>query len=329
MPVLRAGAVLTDNYIASLTEHGVVAVWIHDQLSDGVEPHDLVPPHVRQETAGKVSGALNQAQGALQQGHGMSGEAAQELKSVVRRLLECVADSPSTALVLQDLAAADAYSFQHAIDTCALGLLIGRRLFERRGWQDFRGNFRRDDIDGRLLKLGLGLLLHDAGKIGLPDDDAVLREHPIAGAELINSPSFSPLVRAVVREHHECWDGTGYPRALAGPKINELARIAAVANAYDRLTSERPGSPARTAAQGRAEIAAAAGTAFDPEIVEIFLSLVVPYPVGSEIELADGRVGVVTDVPPDSPERPFLRVPREAGGFNELQLVDEVQAKAA
>jgi len=231
--------------------------------------------------------------------------------------------------VLQDLAAADAYAFQHAIDTCALGLLIGRRLFERRGWQDFRGNFRRDDVDGRLLKLGLGLLLHDAGKVGLPDDEAVLREHPIAGAELINSPSFSPLVRAVVREHHERWDGRGYPRGLAGAKINELARIAAVANEYDRLTSERPGSTGRTPAQGRAVIAAGAGTAFDPEIVQIFLSLVVPYPVGSEVELGDGRVGVVVDVPADDPERPLLRVPRDGGGFDQLQLVDEVQAKAA
>src|SRR5690349_19143968 len=137
MPILRAGAVLTENYIASLEEIGVSSVWIQDELSEGIEPHELVPPQVRQETARKVSGALSQAQGALTSGHGMSGTAAQDLKSVVRRLLECVADSPSTALVLMDLAAADAHAFQHSIDTCALGLLIGRRLFERRGWQDF------------------------------------------------------------------------------------------------------------------------------------------------------------------------------------------------
>jgi len=317
MPILRAGAVLTENYLTSLQQIGVTAVWIQDALSEGIEPHELVPPQVRQETARKVSGALTQAQGALVNGHGMSGVAAQELKSVVRRLLECVADSPSTALVLNDLAAADAYTFQHSIDTCALGLLIGRRLFERRGWQDFRGEFRRDDIEGRLLKLGLGLVLHDAGKLGLPDDPAAMREHPVAGAELLNSPSFSPLVRAVVREHHEHWDGSGYPRGLAGTKINELARIAAVANDYDLVTSERPGSPAQAASVGRAAIAAGSGTLYDPEIVEIFMQLVVPYPVGSEVKLPDGRVGVVTDVPADKPESPVVRVARDGGGYDE------------
>jgi HD-GYP domain-containing protein (c-di-GMP phosphodiesterase class II) len=317
MPILRAGAVLTEGYVTSLEQIGVSSVWIQDELSEGIEPHELVPPQVRQETARKVSGALTQAQSALVGGHGMSGTAAQELKSVVRRLLECVADSPSTALVLNDLAAADAHTFQHSIDTCALGLLIGRTLFQRRGWQDFRGEFRRDDIEGRLLKLGLGLILHDAGKLGLPTDEAALREHPAAGAELLNSPAFSPLVRAVVREHHENWDGSGYPRGLAGTKINELARIGAVANAYDIMTSEQPDSPAQPAAAGRAAIAAGSGTMYDPEVVEVFMKLVVPYPVGSEVTLPDGRVGVVTDVPPDKPDCPVVRLPSKGGGWTD------------
>src|SRR3954469_16902107 len=189
MPILRSGARLTEGYVTSLTDLGVSAVWIEDDLSQGIEPHELVPPHVRQETATKVAGALSQARAALEGRRGVPGGAAQDLKSVVSRLLECVADSPGTALVLVDLASADSYAFQHSIDVCALGLLIGRTLFKERGWEDFRGARRFDDIDGRLLKLGLGLLLHDAGKLVLADpadeQDEAFRGHPEAGAQLL------------------------------------------------------------------------------------------------------------------------------------------------
>ena len=321
LPALRAGVKLTDSFLASLRHHGVRAIWVSDDLSAGIEPHELVPPQVREATAQTVSRALTSAQGAFTSQRVMSGAEAQELRSVVRRLLECIAGNPGAALVLMDLAAADAYAYQHAIDVCALGLLIGRRLFERHGWEDFRGNRRHDDIEGRLLKLGLGLLLHDVGKLAVPcdiaeegDEETLIRAHAEAGAKLLDSPAFSPLVRAVVREHHERWDGTGLPRGLAGTRINELARIAAVANTYDLVTSDRPGSPGRTPAEGSAVIARGSGTAFDPKVVAVFQTLVFPYPVGSEVTLPDGTVGVVKDVDPERPNAPLLRLER-GGAF--------------
>src|SRR4051794_5945322 len=248
MPVLRSGAVLTDAYQSALTGLGINAVWVEDELSEGIEPHELVPPQLREEAARIVSGALVEARDGLARGRGLSIATAAELKNVVKRLSESVADSPPAALVLSDLAAADAFTHQHSIDVCALGLLLGRRLFERRGWQDFRGRRRRDDLEPRLLKLGLGLLLHDVGKLAVPasilskpgeltpEERRAVQAHPDAGAELLDSPKFSPLVRAVVREHHERWDGGGYPRRLAGDQINELARICAVADVYDAVT---------------------------------------------------------------------------------------------
>jgi hypothetical protein len=235
LPVLRSGAVLTEGYREALRALGINAVWIEDDLSEGIEPHELVPPHLREEAARTVSGALTEAREGLARGRGLSPASAAGLKRVVRRLSESVAESPPAALVLADLAAADAYTHQHSIDVCALGLLVGRRLFERRGWEDFRGRRRRDDIETRLLKLGLGLLLHDVGKLAVPAailaktgpltpaEREIVEAHPDAGAELLGSAKFSPLVRAIVREHHERWDGEGYPRGLRGTQINELS----------------------------------------------------------------------------------------------------------
>src|SRR4051812_22486635 len=332
LPVLRSGAVLTGAYQAALAELGINAVWIEDELSEGIEPHELVPPQLREEAARTVSIALAEARDCLAAGRGLPADAVVELKVIVRRLSESVADSPPTALVLADLAAADAYTHQHSIDVCALGLLIGRRLFERRGWEDFRGRRRRDDIEQRLLKLGLGLLLHDVGKLAVPtiilekpgkltaDERAIVQTHPDAGAELLDSAKFSPLVRAIVREHHERWDGLGYPRGLAGTQVNELSRICAVADVYDAVTSERPYKPARPPARGVAAVVAGAGSAFDPDVVAVFRRLVAPFPVGSEVALPDGTRGVVAAVPPDRPACPVVRLPRAGGGYVEERV---------
>ena len=300
LPVLRAGAELTLGYQEALTGLGINAVWIEDELSEGIEPVELVPPQLREEAARTVAGALSEAREGLARGRGLSAATAVQLKGVVRRRSETVADSPPTAMALADLAAADAYTHQHSIDVCALGLLIGRRLFERRGWEDFRGRRRRDDVEGRLLKLGLGLLLHDVGKLAVPaavlekpgaltpQERELVESHPHAGAELLDSAKFSPLVRAVVREHHERWDGSGYPQGLAGDRINELARIAAVADVYDAVTSERPYKRAAAPYVGVGVIVDGAGTQFDPDLVDVFERVVPPFPVGSEMTLPDG-----------------------------------------
>src|SRR4051812_9134365 len=207
----------------------------------------------------------------------------------------------------------------------------------RHGWRDFRGARRSDGVEQRLLKLGLGLLVHDVGKLAIPPEIlakpgrlseiemALVRTHPEAGAELLSESSVSPLVRAVIREHHERCDGSGYPRGLHGEQIHQLARIAAVADVYDAVTSERPYHSAQSPRAGVEIIRAGAGSQFDPDVVDIFLSLVSPYPVGSEVTLCDGSVAVVADA---TPPHLLVRVP-DLGGFRELRIDPEGELLAA
>ena len=337
IPLLRAGAVMTPAYQRSLTEMGIGAVWVDDELGAGIEPVELVPAHVRHEAAARVQEGIGKAGRAVASGRGIPHAAVTELQAVVKQLAEAVEGNPGAALVLSDLAGADAYTFQHSIDVCALGLLLGRRGMERHGWHDFRGVRRRDGIESRLLKLGLGLLLHDVGKLALPaevlskpgpltgEETALVHTHPEAGAELLVEANISPLVRSVIREHHERWDGAGYPRGLKGDQIHELARIASVADVYDAVTSERPYSPARPAAVGCDVIAEGAGTAFDPQVVDAFLALVPRYPVGSEVTLRDGSPAVVVDAsPPDL----LVRV-AAVEGHRELRIDPAAQLAAA
>jgi HD-GYP domain-containing protein (c-di-GMP phosphodiesterase class II) len=116
------------------------------------------------------------------------------------------------------------------------------------------------------------------------------------------------LVQACVLRHHERWDGSGYPEAKAGAEVHEMARIAAVADVFDAITSERPHAAAKPAHVGVQTILAGAGTQFDPVIVDVFARRVAPFPPGFEVELTDGRKALVVSVPEHELDRPVLRV---------------------
>ena len=119
---------------------------------------------------------------------------------------------------------------------------------------------------------------------------------------------FSPLVKAIVLRHHERWDGSGYPDGKSGTEIHEMARIAAVADVYDAITSERPYAAAKPAREGVRVILEGSGTLFDPDVVDVFARVVTPFPPGEELRLADGRRAVVVSVPEEALDRPLVRV---------------------
>jgi HD-GYP domain-containing protein (c-di-GMP phosphodiesterase class II) len=135
--------------------------------------------------------------------------------------------------------------------------------------------------------VGHAYLLHDIGKLGIPDaillkpgpltpgETRIVRTHPRLGEELVRRLRFlSPLVRDVVACHHEHWDGGGYPRKLAGAGIPLAARIFAVVDAFDAMTHARPYRAALPAEEAVDEIERCSGTQFDPQVVSAFLSMV-------------------------------------------------------
>jgi ribonuclease P protein subunit RPR2 len=133
--------------------------------------------------------------------------------------------------------------------------------------------------------LAFGFLLHDVGKIGVPDE--VLRKpgpltdvevermqaHALIGARIVGEVEFLEPVRPIIRHHHERWDGGGYPDGLAGEDIPKAARIFAVADAADAMLHDRPYRKALSLDRAREEITAGAGTQFDPTVVDAFIML--------------------------------------------------------
>ena len=163
-----------------------------------------------------------------------------------------------------------AYIVEHSIDATVVGLVVGRRMLD----------------EAALRELATGLFIQDIGKLALPesivlkpgplapDEWALIMKHPLLGLEFLRDDSVSAAAKSVVRSHHERWDGSGYPGALMGEEISLFARIAAVADVFDAVTSERYHARAVPAAEGVEIVRAGAGTAFDPSVAAAFLEAI-------------------------------------------------------
>ncbi|MDQ6774815.1 MAG: HD domain-containing protein [Actinomycetota bacterium] len=166
--------------------------------------------------------------------------------------------------------ARDAYTAKHAERVTAYGVEIC-------------GAIDLDFADGHALEFGF--LLHDIGKVAISDailykrgkltdeERAEMARHPIIGADIVRDIDFLSNASKIVRSHHERWDGSGYPDGLAGEEIPLAARVFAVADVLDALTSDRPYRPASPFAVAREMIVQGSGSQFDPQVVEAFIKI--------------------------------------------------------
>ena len=169
------------------------------------------------------------------------------------------------------------YHLEHPIDSTVAGLQVGRGVLPAE----------------RLKELGTGLFLKDIGMLALPprivhkpgpleaDEWELMRRHPLLGLEFVRDERVGLAATSVVRGHHERWDGHGYPDGRIGREISIFARIAALADAFDALTSERWYAPARSREEAVAAIREESGKAFDPELTESFCDAIAAEPAAA------------------------------------------------
>lgn len=171
------------------------------------------------------------------------------------------------ALLADIIEARDAYTHEHTNRVRHLSLRMGEQL----GWSE-----------AQLEVLGLGALLHDIGKIAVPDailrktgpltldETMAMRQHPGIGADILKRVPYLAAAAPAVRGHHERWDGMGYPDRLVGVAIPMEARIIALADTFDAITTNRPYRRARSTELALYELHNESGKQFDPALVKIF-----------------------------------------------------------
>jgi HD-GYP domain-containing protein (c-di-GMP phosphodiesterase class II) len=320
-PLLCAGVRLSDAYIRRLQATGFHTVWIDDEMLGDIEPMQPLDAEMRMAAEVAVHESFDRTSRVLAAGGtALPPQELERLTQTVSQIASSLADVPEAALALDDLSTADAYTHRHSVQVAIIGMLVARRLWHRDGWRDWLERPRFDNIEGRLTRLGVGLVLHDIGKLAVPheilnkrgaltdEEVAQIRLHPEAGVDLLRAADPSPLVMACVRDHHERLDGSGYPGGRDASTIHEFARICAIADIFDAVSSERPykqGSAPHVAVnvinegvnRGR----------LDPLVAAAFRRVCMPYPLGTEVVVDGDVLGVVCKVDADEPWMPTVR----------------------
>lgn len=211
---------------------------------------------------------------------------------IVEEVASSLARNPSAFVSLARLKTRDDYTYMHSVAVCGLMVALARHL---------------GLPDDQVREAGLAGLLHDVGKMQMPlevlnkpgaltdAEFSVMRSHPERGWELLKDGAKVPASALdVCLHHHEKIDGTGYPHKLAGDQISQLARMGAVCDVYDAITSTRPYKNAWDPAGSLQRMAQWKGQ-FDPVIFQAFVKSVGIYPSGTLVRLQSGRLAIVLE----------------------------------
>jgi putative nucleotidyltransferase with HDIG domain len=212
---------------------------------------------------------------------------------LVEEISASVMRNPGALISLARLKSADDYTYMHSVAVCALMIALATRL-------------GMDEVGIR--EAGMAGLLHDLGKAATDPDIlnkpgkltdaefAVVRQHPVLGYDLLlQAEGVSPIVLDVCRHHHEKMDGSGYPDRLAGDQISLYARMGAVCDIYDAITSDRPYKKGWCPAESLRKMADWTDGHLDPVVFQAFVKGMGIYPVGTLVRLESGKLGVVLE----------------------------------
>ncbi len=214
-----------------------------------------------------------------------------DVENVAEKVVESILRNPDALLSLAQIKGYDEYTYVHSVNVGVLITSVANAMQYNKS---------------SLIEIGIGGILHDIGKMRIPehilnkagrytdDEFNVMKRHPQLGHDILRSSRSIPeLSRLIVIEHHERFNGKGYPRGITGSQISEVGVMAAVADVYDAMTTDRVYRPAWTPQRALAMIFQGCDIEFPRRIVEFFTRHIGIYPVGSFVRLGTGELGVV------------------------------------
>ena len=224
----------------------------------------------------------------------------------VEDITQSISRNPNALISLARLKTADDYTFMHSVAVCAMMIALSRQLGQ---------------TVAQTRSAGVAGLLHDLGKAVMPmevlnkpgkltdTEFSIIKSHPVEGHKLLVAGGVTDAIALeVCLHHHEKIDGSGYPGRLKGDEIGMFAKMGAVCDVYDAITSNRPYKAGWDPAESLRKMAEWAGGHFDQAVFQAFVKSLGIYPIGSLVRLTSGRIGVVTDQGKKSLTLPTVKV---------------------
>jgi HD-GYP domain-containing protein (c-di-GMP phosphodiesterase class II) len=310
------GTKLKTAHINTINRLGFSGIYIQDDTSQPVHVEPIVPEDIRINIAKAAKKFLKQAK-TDSESNTMTNVSVDEQKSIVLPVIERLVAVKEPVIEHFDIKAFADYDYYHAANVMMLSLVLGIKL----------------GIAGdKLFELGIASLVHDVGNAFIPSDIlnkpgeltpeefAIVKSHAEKGFEYLrNYYDLSPAACNGALQHHENYDGTGYPGNLRKNKISLFGRIIALTDVFDALISRRPYRHALHPYQALDIIRQKSDRKFDPEIVYTIEKVIAPYPVATCVELNSYEKCIVAENYADDLSRPKLYVPGKRGYYIDLK----------
>lgn len=295
--LVSGGTKLTSALISKLLEFGIKSVSIKDIRPENADYKAFEKKY--EESVDKIKDSFKIAR--YQQTVNIS-----EFENVVDGLLDKAKSGRGVLSYMKLIEQKDEYTLQHSINVSIAAMLMGKWL-----------NYSEEDIK----TLGTAAILHDIGKLFIPDsilnksgrlneaEFKIMKNHPMLGYKLLKDSNINDdAVLTAVLTHHERFNGNGYPLKLKGYKISEFARIIAICDVFDAVTSNRAYKQKENPLEGLKIIFDDSYNGLDPYLCKVFLNNVIMAYCGSKAVLNDGSVGKIIKIIPEHPTKPWVAV---------------------
>jgi HD-GYP domain-containing protein (c-di-GMP phosphodiesterase class II) len=311
--LLGAGVELNQRFIDRLMGLGIDVLFIDDPLTEGLEPTSAIQDDTRKRASDAIYKTMSTLRDQpVMKGRTIAPELGRTFRKVFGDILEDLVGREELMVNLTNIHVADSYLFHHSLNVAILAGIMG-----------LAKGYNRNQLE----ELGMGALLFDVGMTRIPkellkktsvytkDERAQMEKHTEEGFNIIRAQHDISLLSAhCALQHHERYNGSGYPRRLQRDEIHEYAQIVGIADVYDALTSTRPHRKRFTPSEAIEFLFAAGNTYFDLDMIKIFCRHISIYPVSTTVLLNTGQIGVVALNNPLAVHRPIVRIIRERDG---------------
>ncbi len=300
--LLSKGQKLTNVFIDKINRYNITGVYIESTLTSDIEVKEVLKPPMRKAVLNDIQ---NLYEGFAARSM-LSDDGLDNLYALSTNLVDEILGREDSMITLIDLKSYDDYTYHHCLSVAVLSVSTGATIGLNRNC---------------LNDLAFSALLHDIGKMAIPieiinkpsaltnEEYQIIKQHPQDAYTYLKNKHYLPgAVLGAIQSHHEKFDGSGYPAGKKGTQIPLYARILAVADVFDALTSNRPYRKQCYPNEVIEYMMGCADTHFDYEILTAFLKNIAAYPSGTCVALSNGETAIVVKNHPENILRPLVRL---------------------